>query len=114
MIYEMRVYRSVPGRLPALLQRFQDVTLKLWDKHDIKQAGFWTTLIGESNHELTYLFAWESLADREKKWNASGRSGVGLCPRRRARRMGRSSPMRPIRSCAHRVLCGEVGGVVCG
>ena len=44
MIYEMRVYRCVPGRLPALLQRFQNVTLKLWDKHGIKQAGFWTTL----------------------------------------------------------------------
>jgi hypothetical protein len=70
MIYEMRVYRCVPGRLPALLQRFQNVTLKLWDKHGIRQAGFWTTLIGESNQELTYLLAWESLAEREKKWNA--------------------------------------------
>jgi NIPSNAP len=70
MIYEMRVYRCVPGRLPALLQRFQNTTLKLWDKHGIKQAGFWTTLIGDSNQELTYLLAWESLADREKKWNA--------------------------------------------
>jgi len=70
MIYEMRVYRTVPGRLPALLKRFQDHTLKLWDKHGIKQAGFWTTLIGDSNHELTYLLAWESLAEREKKWNA--------------------------------------------
>ena len=51
MIYEMRIYRCVPGRLPALLQRFQNVTLKIWDKHGIKQAGFWTTLIGESNQK---------------------------------------------------------------
>ena len=50
--------------------RFENTTLKLWDKHGIKQAGFWTTLIGDSNHELTYLLAWESLADRERKWNA--------------------------------------------
>jgi hypothetical protein len=70
MLYEMRVYRTVPGRLPALLKRFENTTLKLWDKHGIKQAGFWTTLIGDSNQELTYLLAWESLADREKKWNA--------------------------------------------
>jgi hypothetical protein len=70
MIYEMRVYRCVPGKLPALLQRFQNVTLKIWDKHGIRQAGFWTTLIGDSNQELTYLLAWESLAEREKKWNA--------------------------------------------
>jgi NIPSNAP protein len=70
MIYELRVYRCVPGRLPALLKRFETTTLKLWEKHGIKPAGFFTTLIGESNQELTYLLAWESLADREKKWAA--------------------------------------------
>ena len=47
MLYEMRVYRTVPGRLPALLKRFSDHTLKIWEKHGIKQAGFWTTLIGD-------------------------------------------------------------------
>ncbi len=70
MIYEMRVYRCLPGRLPALLKRFETITLKLWEKHGIKQAGFFTTLIGESNQELTYLLAWESLAERDKKWTA--------------------------------------------
>ena len=70
MIYEMRVYRCVPGRLPALLNRFANITLKIWERHGIKQAGFFTTLIGESNQELTYLLAWESLADRDKKWTA--------------------------------------------
>jgi hypothetical protein len=68
MIYEMRVYHCLPGRLPALLKRFETVTLKLWEKHGIKQAGFFTTLIGASNQELTYFLAWESLADREAKW----------------------------------------------
>src|SRR3981189_443953 len=70
MIYETRVYRCLPGRLPALLKRFETITLKLWEKHGIKQAGFFTTLVGESNQALPYLLAWESLADREKKWNA--------------------------------------------
>jgi NIPSNAP protein len=70
MIYESRVYRCVPGRLPALLKRFETITLKLWEKHGIRPAGFFTTLIGESNQELTYFLAWESLAEREKKWAA--------------------------------------------
>jgi NIPSNAP len=70
MIYESRVYRCVPGRLPALLKRFETITLKLWEKHSIRPAGFFTTLIGESNQELTYFLAWESLAEREKKWAA--------------------------------------------
>jgi len=69
-VYEMRVYRCLPGRLPALLNRFENTTLKMWAKHGIRQAGFFTTVIGESNHELTYLLQWESLAERETKWNA--------------------------------------------
>ena len=70
MIYELRVYRCIPGRLPALLKRFENATVKIWDKHGIKQAGFWTTVIGESNMDLTYMLKWESLAEREKKWTA--------------------------------------------
>jgi hypothetical protein len=70
MIYELRVYYCVPGRLPNLLKRFDTITLKLWEKHKIKQAGFWTVLVGESNQALYYMLAWDSLADREKKWNA--------------------------------------------
>jgi NIPSNAP len=70
MIYESRVYRCIPGRLPALLKRFETVTLTLFEKHGIRQAGFFTTLIGESNQELTYFLAWESLAERETKWAA--------------------------------------------
>ena len=70
MIYEMRVYEAMPGRLPDIIKRFETKTLKIWEKHGIKQAGFWTTVVGESSQELYYLLAWESLADREKKWNA--------------------------------------------
>src|SRR5438874_1572752 len=72
MIYELRVYHCVPSRLPDLLKRFDTITLKLWDKHGIRQAGFWTTLVGESNQDLTYLLQWESLAEREKKCSAFG------------------------------------------
>ncbi len=70
MMYELRVYHCMPGRLPALLKRFDTITLGLWAKHGIKQAGFWTVLVGESNQDLVYLVQWDSLADREKKWNS--------------------------------------------
>jgi hypothetical protein len=70
LIYELRVYHTLPGRMPALLNRFQNATLALFDKHGIRQAGFWTTVIGTSNNELTYLLAWESMGERETRWNA--------------------------------------------
>ena len=70
MIYELRIYHCLSGRLPNLLKRFDTVTLKLWEKHGIRQAGFWTVEIGPSNQDLVYLLAWESLAVREQKWGA--------------------------------------------
>ena len=70
MIHELRIYHCAPGRLPALHDRFQTITLKLWEKYGIRQIGFWTTLIGPSNQTLTYMLQWESLAERETKWNA--------------------------------------------
>jgi hypothetical protein len=70
MIHELRIYTSPPGRLPDLLARFDTITLKLWERHGIRQAGFWTTLVGPSSNELVYLLAWESLAERETKWTA--------------------------------------------
>ncbi len=70
MIHELRIYHCVPGRLPALLKRFETITLPLWQRHGIRQAGFWTVVIGESNQDLYYLLEWQSLAERETKWSA--------------------------------------------
>ena len=70
MIYELRIYSCLPGRLPALLKRFETETIKIWEKHGIRQAGFWTVAIGDSNQDLYYMLQWESLAEREKKWGA--------------------------------------------
>lgn len=70
MIYELRIYDCLPGRLPALLKRFADHTLGIWDRHGIRQAGFFTTVVGEKSNRLTYFLAWESLAEREAKWAA--------------------------------------------
>ena len=71
-IYELRIYDAMPGRLPALLSRFENHTLQMiWEKHGIRQAGFWTTLIGASeNNRLTYLLTWNSMVQREERWNA--------------------------------------------
>lgn len=70
MIHELRLYQAMPGRLPDLLRRFDTITLGLWDRHGIRQAGFWTTLVGDSSHRLTYLLEWHDLAERDTKWTA--------------------------------------------
>ena len=81
MIYELRVYHCVPGKLPDLLKRFDTITLKLWEKHAIHQAGFWTTLVGGSSMDLTYFLKWESLAEREAKMAKFGADPEWLAAR---------------------------------
>jgi hypothetical protein len=70
MIYEQRIYHAMPGRMPDLLKRFEQVTLPIWTRFGIRQAGFWTVLVGGSNHDLIYLLAWASMGEREQKWTA--------------------------------------------
>jgi NIPSNAP len=69
VIYELRVYDVVPGKLASLNDRFENVTLAFFEKHGIKVVGFWTDVIGTSNR-LTYMLAYEDLAHREKAWTA--------------------------------------------
>lgn len=70
MLHELRIYHCLPGRLPALNDRFRKTTLKLWEKHGIRPTGFWTVAIGDNTHSLYYMLEWLSLAEREVRWNA--------------------------------------------
>ncbi len=69
MIYELRIYETIPGRLPDLNARFASHTLDFFRKHGIHVVGFWTEDIGVSN-QLVYMLGYDSLADRESKWAA--------------------------------------------
>lgn len=70
MLYELRIYHCSPGRMHDLLKRFETITLDIWKKHGIRQVGFWNVVIGDSNHDLYYMLQWDSLAEREKCWDA--------------------------------------------
>ena len=69
MLYESRVYYTVPGKLPALNDMFATHTMGYFKKYDIGMMGFWTDEIGSSN-QLTYILTFDSMGDREKKWSA--------------------------------------------
>lgn len=67
MIYELRTYEVVPGKMPALLERFRHTTVSLFERHGIRLVGFWTVEIGTSN-QLIYLLAYPDWASREQAW----------------------------------------------
>jgi hypothetical protein len=67
MIYELRIYDTVPGKLPALNRRFQETTVRVFERHGLHVVGFWTDVVGVSNR-LTYLVAFEDMAERDRIW----------------------------------------------
>ncbi|HLF76322.1 MAG TPA: NIPSNAP family protein [Dehalococcoidia bacterium] len=71
MIYELRIYDAMPGKLPALNDRFAKITLGYFEKHGIKVVGFWTDVVGISGR-LTYMLGFDDLGHRERAWAAFG------------------------------------------
>ena len=69
MLYELRVYDIPAGRMKDINDRFANHTTRIWKRLGIRPVAFWENIIGPSNI-LTYILAWESLAEREKKWTA--------------------------------------------
>lgn len=88
MIYELRVYHCLPGRLPDLIKRFETATIRLFEKHGIQQLGFWTVAIGESNADLVYILKWDSLADRDARFAAFLRDPEWIEARRKSEENG--------------------------
>ena len=67
MLYELRIYKAMPGRLAALNDRFANYTLPFFKKHGMDAVGFWTDEIGTSD-QITYILSFEDMGDREAKW----------------------------------------------
>lgn len=40
-VFELRTYTSPDGKLPLLQKRFRDHTLRIFEKHGMKNVGYW-------------------------------------------------------------------------
>ena len=70
-VYELRVYHTLPGRLPALLSRFRDHTITIFNRHDMKSVGYWTPEDAPlKDNELIYMLAHPSREAATKNWDA--------------------------------------------
>ena len=68
MIYELRTYTAMPGRLPELNRRFREHTTKIWEGMGWQMVGFWTYKFGGTSDQLVYMLAWEDQATRDAQW----------------------------------------------
>ncbi len=67
MIFELRQYRSAPGRLKDLVTRYDDFTADCMRSHGIDVVGLWTPTVGDLN-DLYVMLGHQSMAARERNW----------------------------------------------
>ncbi len=53
-----------------MLARFRDHTTRLFEKHGIRNIGYWTPQGPEAETKLIYLLAHDSKAAADKSWQA--------------------------------------------
>jgi hypothetical protein len=72
-VYELRVYHTYEGKLDDLLTRFREHTMRLFEKHGMKNIAYWTPtddpLKGKT---LFYVIAHPSREAATANWKAFG------------------------------------------
>ena len=72
-VYELRIYHANEGKLDDLLQRFRDHTVRLFEKHGIKNVAYWTPLDDPlKGRTLVYIVAHPSRDAATSNWKAFG------------------------------------------
>jgi NIPSNAP len=66
LVYELRTYTCNPGKLPDLHKRFRDHTMRLFEKHGIKNVGYWVPV--DKPDTLIYIVSHKSREAAAKSW----------------------------------------------
>jgi len=70
-VYELRVYHTYPGKLDGLLARFRDHTMTTFERHGMKNFGYWTPIAEpEKGKTLYYIISHEGREAATANWNA--------------------------------------------
>jgi hypothetical protein len=71
-VYEMRVYYAAEGKLDALHARFRDHTMGLFEKHGIKNVGYFVPEGANPERKLVYFIKHASRDARTKSFRDFG------------------------------------------
>lgn len=67
-VYELRTYTTHEGRLPALHKRFREHTMKIFEKHGMRNVMYWVPV--DKKDTLVYVIAHKSLKAADASWDA--------------------------------------------
>ena len=70
-VYELRTYTAVEGKLDAVLARFRDATIKIFDKYGMESIGYWVPADPpKSQNTLCYILKHKSRDAAKASWDA--------------------------------------------
>jgi hypothetical protein len=70
-VYELRIYHAAPGKLGELLARFREHTMKLFEKHGMKNLAYWTPVDEpEKGNMLVYILQHPSRDAATANWKS--------------------------------------------
>jgi len=69
-VFELRTYTTHEGRLPALEARFRDHTMRIFEKHGMKNVGYW--IPADKPNTLIYIIVHENRDAVAGNWQAFG------------------------------------------
>jgi hypothetical protein len=70
-VYELRIYTAVEGRLDAVLARFRDHTVKIFENHGMENVGYWVASDPpKSQTTLYYILKHKSREAAKASWAA--------------------------------------------
>lgn len=89
-IFELRTYTAAPGKLPNLLTRFRDHTLKLFSKHSMTHIGYWITEEKDPavQPKLVYILAHPSEAEGKAHFDSFRKDPVWIAAKDESEKNG--------------------------
>ena len=70
-VYELRIYHAAAGKLPDLLARFRDHTIKIFDRHGMKSVAYWTPVDEpDKSNTLFYILYHPSREAATTNWKS--------------------------------------------
>lgn len=72
-VYELRVYKTMPGKREALANRFRDHTAAMFERAGMTNVGYWNAASGDdADDTFVYMLAYPSREARDETWRELG------------------------------------------
>lgn len=75
-VFELRTYHTLDGKLDALLARFRDHTVKLFEKHGMDNIGY--LIPKDKPNTLIYVLGHKSVDAAKASWDAFRKDPVWI------------------------------------